>query len=107
MPARDVREPLRDAYQEIEGCCEQGDLDNEDWLRGIARQLHHFVDGDTTDPEALAFPDPGALDTIAEHLAEAIDDADGDTRMRLRRARDNILLAVAKLEDSLEKQRSR
>lgn len=107
MPLGDVREYLRDAALEIEGCCEDGEPAEADWLRGVARQLRYHVEGDRSDPETLAFPDPAALDTIAEHLAEVIDEAHGDTRTRLRRARDNVLLAVAKLEDSLEKQRGR
>ena len=106
MPLGAVRANLRDAYQEIEGCCETGDVTNEGQLRGIARQLRYLAEGGQADPEALAFPDPGALETMGDQLADVIDTVQGDAETRLRRARDNILLAVAKLDDSLENQRN-
>lgn len=106
MPLGDVRENLRAAAAELEDLCEAHDPNDADWLLGIASHLRYLAEGDRTDPEALVFPDPAAIDSIGEQLGEAITEAQGDVRTRLRRARDDVLLVVAKLEDSLENQRN-
>lgn len=101
-----VRAALRRASEEIEDVCETTPVSDEERLAGIAEQLRYLAEGDPRDPEALAFPDPGALDTIRDHLSDAIEEADGDAATRLERTRDEILLAISTLDDKLEKQRA-
>lgn len=107
MPPSNVRACLRRASEEIEEICENVPVSEsvEKRLAGIAEQLRYLVDGDSTDPEALARPDPDSLDTIRDHLTDVISEVDEDTATHLERARDEVLLASSVLADRIEKER--
>lgn len=107
MTANTVRGSLRQAAEEIQDICETAPLadETEDRLAGIAEQLDYLVEGDPTDPEALAGPDPDTLDTIRDQLAVVVAESEGDTATRLERARDEVLHALSVLDDQVARQR--
>lgn len=105
MAVKDVRPTLQQVCADLEQAGETAAADRVSRLAGIEEQLRHVADGPTEDPEALAFPDPQALDTIHENLAALAEEADEETAIHLRRARDGLLRAIATLEDELAKQR--
>lgn len=112
MTTADVRGCLRRACEEIEAARDTGGIAaaHEQRLTGIARQLRYHVEGgraDRLDPEAVAYPDPGALDTIGDLLDEVGTEAEGDVAAGVARAREEVRRAVSTLDDGLANQRGR
>lgn len=104
MAVKNVRATLRRGCDELDRAGELADDAAADRVAGIEEQLRYVADGSTVDPEALVFPDPDALDTIQDTLADLIDEADDEAQLHLERARDELLQAISTLEDELEKQ---
>lgn len=98
---------LERACEEIEGVCKRVPIaePQKERLEGIKRQLRYHVDGNWEDPEASVYPDPGVLETISDRLTKITVDTEGDAEVRLSRARDEVLLAIAALTDDIDKQR--
>lgn len=113
MSSDNVRVCLSRASEEIEDVCETEPLSEsiKKLLQGTAIQLRYLAEGgDPLDPETPIRPDPDNLDTIRNRLVDIAvdpDDAaiDENTAIRLERACDEILLAIAILDDRTEKER--
>lgn len=108
MKDNNIRPALRRAAEEVHGVRESPSTPEVcDRLSGIELQLRHVCDRETIDPEAVAYPDPGALDTIDEHLAEIIEDTDDEAVCEnLERACEEIQAAVEVLDQTLERQQT-
>lgn len=105
MSLVNVRAILRQACEEIEHVSESEAVSESGRLRGITAQLRYIVDRERPDPEAMVYPDPDSLDTMAGHLAEIKDGIDDDdTVERLERAYDDLSTVVAELDESWNKQ---
>lgn len=103
MGATNVRERLRQACEALEAAREaSGPTESEEWLSGVRTQLRHFVDGDTTDPEAHVYPSPGAIETIQERLDGVIDRTEEEAvAAHLEDARESIRQVRQMLDDRL------
>lgn len=107
MARTDVRTHLLRACDELEWVCEDTTLSEEKRLMGFVGQLRYVTEGDQMepDPEALVTPDPNALDTIYERLIEVMEGADDeDARLGIRRACDELGIAIVTLNDRWERQ---
>lgn len=102
MAVESVRKHFRQASEEIESACESTTgADTEEYLTGIVSMLDYYVEGDIADPEAHAYPQPGALDTIQRRLTEIIDESDDATAEYLKNARTHLLAAIMMLDRRL------
>ena len=104
MKSQNLRKTLRAAYEEVDRvCAEHPDVERQ--LGGICEQLRYAVEGGSTEPEAVVALERGALDTIQRRIADVVDGIDDPAVVEpLRRAREQILLAVVTLEDQWKKQ---
>lgn len=106
MTTSGVRTSLLRASEEIEDICEHNPVaeSTEKRLAGIAEQLRYLAEGDPSDPEAMARPDPDSLDTIRDNITDLIAEVDDETATRLNRSRDEVLVAISVLSDRIEKE---
>lgn len=102
MAVESVHEQLSRASAEIEAACEASTAaDSEAYLTGIVRLLDYYVAGDFDDPEAHAYPQPGALDTIQYRLAEVVEELDDPAAEHLQNARSQLLELIVALDGRL------
>lgn len=102
MGEKSVRKQLQQVSEEINSACEETiTADAEEYLAGIVRLLDYYVEGDVTDPEAHAYPPPGALDTIQYRLTEVIEEIDDPAARHLQNARTQLLEVIMVLDERL------
>lgn len=106
MKSGNIRTHLKQASEEVEHVCGTAAVsDVEDQLTGIAEQLRYVAEGDVDDPEALAIPERGALDTIQSRITEVIDRTENEeVAACLSRARQQLLLVIMTLDDQWKRQ---
>jgi hypothetical protein len=106
MTVTSVRSHLRTAAEEVDLAREElTATDAEEYLTGIVRLLDHYADGNVTDPEAKAYPPPGALDTIQRRLTEVIETTDDPAAAHLRNARAQLIEVILALDERLHEGR--
>lgn len=102
MHAKHFRKPLRNAVEEIDSACEKCDDEGVDGrLSGVATQLEYYLEGNTTDPEALAYPPPGAIETIQQRLEDVADRTEDPAAEHVRNAWSHLDVVVPALQDRL------
>lgn len=107
MGVKSVRKQLGRASDEIDSACEETTAaEAEEYLTGIVQLLDHYADGTVTDPEAKAFPPPGALDTIQHRLTEVMEETDDPAAEHLRNARGQLIEVILVLDERLNEGRS-
>lgn len=107
MSVKSIRTELRRAAEEIDAACEKTTAaDTEEYLTGIVRLLDYYVDVDDIDPEAHAYPPPGALDTIQSRISEVIEETDDPVTEHLQNARSRILEVIMTLDRRLNEGKS-
>lgn len=107
MTVTSVRGHLLTAAEELDAACEElTDADCEEYLTGIEQMLHHYAEGNVTDPEARAYPPPGALDTIQHRLTEVLEELDDPAAAHLRSARAQLIEVILTLDERLNEGRT-
>lgn len=102
MGVKSVRKQLRRASEEIDCACDEtAEAGAEEYLTGIVQLLDYHVEGDVTDPEAHAYPPPGALDTVQYRLTEVIDETDDPAAEHLQNARAQLQEVIRSLDGRL------
>lgn len=106
MHAKNFRQPLRQAVAEIDSALdEQVEEETERQLAGIAMQFEYYLEGDTTDPEALIYPPPGALETIQGRLTDVIEHTNDPAADHLRKANSHLRVVISALRDRMNEGR--
>lgn len=77
-----------------------------EYLAEVERLLTYHAEGSDTDPEAMIYPAPGALDTVQRRLSEEIDAADGEVAEHLENARAELIQAIIMLDERMNDGRS-
>lgn len=100
-----IHRHLRRASEELEAACETT-TGEEEYLRTIKGMLDHYVDGSDDDPEAHAYPQPGALDSVQSRITDVIEEIDDESAAEhLRNARSHLLEVILSLDDRLHEGR--
>lgn len=106
MDPDSFRRPAREALGQLRSAREAGVGDaDEAFIEAVEDQLEYYLGCDTTDPEAHAYPPPGALETVLDRLAPVAERADDPAAEHLRHARDRLSTVVSGLEDRLREGR--
>lgn len=105
MKAKSVRTHLKKALAEVEQASQNAAGPGvEQQLAGIAEVLN-VSEEPSLSPEAMIYPERGALDTIQRRIGEIVDETDDDAVVEhLERAKREILLVIVTLDEQWKNQ---
>lgn len=105
MKISSTRNSLKKASKAVQQGIESAEPEVARRLSGIAEQLEYYIEGDPSNPEAHASPQPGTLDTIQSNISDIIDTCeDQHVSSHLTEARKHLILTIVTLDNRRRKQ---